>query len=94
MPIVSISVALLLFEGGLTLRLGELKEVGKVIITLIIAGALITWIIAAGSAYYILELDLRIAILLGAIFLFAAAGKEFKNRFYLSLFFINLKFFE
>lgn len=57
----------MLFEGGLTLRLGELKDVGKVIITLIIVGAIITWIIAAGSAYYILKLDLRISILLGAI---------------------------
>lgn len=66
-PIVSISVALILFEGGLTLRLGELKDVGRVVITLIILGAVITWIIASAAAHYILELDIRIAILLGAI---------------------------
>ncbi len=66
-PIVSISVALILFEGGLTLRLGELKEVGRVVITLIILGALITWVIASAAAYYILDLDLRLSILLGAI---------------------------
>ena len=39
LPIVSISVALILFEGGLTLRLQELKDVGKVVIILIIGGA-------------------------------------------------------
>jgi NhaP-type Na+/H+ or K+/H+ antiporter len=67
LPIVSISVALILFEGGLTLRLGELKEVGRVVITLIIFGALLTWIIASTTAHYILQLDLRLSILLGAI---------------------------
>lgn len=67
LPVVSISVALILFEGGLTLRLQELRDVGKVIIILIVVGAIITWIIASISAYYILKLDLRISILLGAI---------------------------
>jgi len=67
LPVVSISVALILFEGGLTLRIGELKEVGKVVIILIVAGAVITWVIASISAYYILNLDWRISILLGAI---------------------------
>jgi NhaP-type Na+/H+ or K+/H+ antiporter len=66
-PIVSISVALILFEGGLTLRVGEMKEVGKVVITLIILGAIITWIIVSAAAHYILNLDLRLSILLGAI---------------------------
>ena len=67
LPVVSISVALILFEGGLTLRLGELKDVGKVVILLILIGSIITWIIAALSAYYILGLDIRLSILLGAI---------------------------
>jgi len=67
LPIVSISVALILFEGGLTLRIDELKELGKVVIILIVVGAIITWIIASISAYYILNLDLRLSILLGAI---------------------------
>jgi NhaP-type Na+/H+ or K+/H+ antiporter len=67
LPLVSISVALILFEGGLTLRLGELRDVGRVVITLIIIGAVITWIIASAAAHYILGLELRISILLGAI---------------------------
>jgi NhaP-type Na+/H+ or K+/H+ antiporter len=67
LPIVSISVALILFEGGLTLRLQELRDVGKVVIVLILVGAIITLIIASISAYYILNLDIRLSILLGAI---------------------------
>jgi NhaP-type Na+/H+ or K+/H+ antiporter len=67
LPVVSISVALILFEGGLTLRLGELKEIGGVVIALISVGAIITWAIAAAGAHYILKLDLRISILLGSI---------------------------
>ncbi|MBT8379072.1 MAG: cation:proton antiporter [Ignavibacteria bacterium] len=66
-PVVSISVALILFEGGLTLRLGELRDVGKVVITLIIIGAVITWIVASAAAHYILNLNLQLSILLGAI---------------------------
>jgi len=67
LPIVSISVALILFEGGLTLRLGELRDVGRVVIILIVIGAIITWIIASLAAHYILNLEFRISILLGAI---------------------------
>ena len=67
LPIVSISVALILFEGGLTLRLGELKDVGRVVILLIVIGSIVTWIIATLSARYILGLDIRLSILLGAI---------------------------
>ena len=67
LPIVSVSVALILFEGGLTLRLQELREVGKVIIILIVGGAIITWIITTLAAFYILNLNMNISILVGAI---------------------------
>jgi NhaP-type Na+/H+ or K+/H+ antiporter len=67
LPVVSISVALILFEGGLSLRLSELKEVGGVVIALISLGAVVTWIIAATGAYFILGLDIRISILLGSV---------------------------
>ena len=67
LPVVSISVALILFEGGLTLRIGELREAGRVVILLIIVGAIITWIIASAATHFILLLDLRISILIGAI---------------------------
>ncbi len=66
-PLVSISVAIILFEGGLTLKLSELHDIGHVIRNLITVGALVTWGIAAVSAHFILNLNWEIAILLGAI---------------------------
>ncbi|MDX1689017.1 MAG: cation:proton antiporter [Candidatus Promineifilaceae bacterium] len=66
-PIVSISVAIILFEGGLTLRLGELPYVGGVIFRLISIGALVTWTVAALAAHFIMGLDWDLSVLLGAI---------------------------
>jgi len=66
-PFVSLSVAIILFEGGLSLRLSEFRTMGKTIRNLVTIGALITWIIAAAAAYYILNLDFKLALLFGAI---------------------------
>ena len=66
-PIVSLSVAVILFEGGLSLRVKELREVGSVVRNLVSIGALITWIIVAGAAHLILGLNLEMSLLLGAI---------------------------
>lgn len=66
-PVVSLSVAVILFEGGLSLRLSELPGVRGVIFSLITFGMLTTWAIASGGAHYILGLDLSISVLLGAI---------------------------
>ncbi len=67
LPAVSLSVALILFEGGLTLNLAELKHGGGVIWRLVSVGAIITWVISAVGGHYILHLDWSLAILLGAI---------------------------
>jgi NhaP-type Na+/H+ or K+/H+ antiporter len=66
-PFVSISVAIILFEGGLSLRFSEFRNVGHIIRNLVSIGALITWIIATTAAYYVLELEFEIALLFGAI---------------------------
>lgn len=67
MPLISISVAIILFEGGLSLRIKELWEVGKVILLLITVGVLITWAVITITAYYLLGLNLQISVILGAI---------------------------
>ena len=67
LPLVSIAVALILFEGGLNLRLTELRKSGGVVRNLITVGLLVTWLIGAGAAYFVLGLNLALAILLGAI---------------------------
>jgi NhaP-type Na+/H+ or K+/H+ antiporter len=66
-PIVSLAVALILFEGGLTLRWSELPQIGPVLFRLISIGALITWVVATLAARFVVGLDWNLAILLGAI---------------------------
>lgn len=67
LPVVSVSVAIILFEGGLTLNLVDLSKIRRVLINLVSVGVLVTWVVAAGAAYYIVGLELPLAILLGAI---------------------------
>ncbi|MFN2161616.1 MAG: cation:proton antiporter [Candidatus Promineifilaceae bacterium] len=66
-PYVSVSVAIILFEGGLSLRINELRGVEGVVRLLITVGALITWGIVSLAAYTILRLDLMMSVLIGAI---------------------------
>jgi NhaP-type Na+/H+ or K+/H+ antiporter len=66
-PIVSISVAVILFEGGASLRIRELRQIGRVVRNLVTLGAALTWALAALAAYYFLGLDRASAALLGAI---------------------------
>lgn len=66
-PFVSISVAIILFEGGLTLKISEFKKIGSVVVLLISAGAIITGIVTTIAAYWLLDLNFQVAVLLGAV---------------------------
>jgi NhaP-type Na+/H+ or K+/H+ antiporter len=66
-PVVSLSVAIILFEGGLSLNIGELREVGKVVRRLISLGVFVTWVLGAVAARLLLNLDWSLSLLLGAI---------------------------
>ncbi len=66
-PFISVSVAIILFEGGLSLRFSELKDAGGVIGNLVSIGVILTWVTISLSAYYIFEFGWELAILLGAI---------------------------
>ena len=64
---VSLSIGIILFEGGLNLRLSELREVGTTVLTLTTLGALITWGLGAVGVHYILEYNVALSVLIGAI---------------------------
>lgn len=66
-PIVSLSVAIILFEGGLTLKFSELKAVGNVVLRLIIIGIPVTLILATFFAYSVLGFSFQISLLFGSI---------------------------
>ncbi|MFY9253838.1 MAG: sodium:proton antiporter [Fuerstiella sp.] len=67
LPIVSLSVAVILFEGAMTLRVSELKTIGRPLFMLLTLGVAITGVICAAGAYFILKFDLTNSILLGSI---------------------------
>lgn len=64
---VSLAVGVILFEGGLTLKRGEISKVGGSIGKLISIGAVITFVGAGVAAYYIFGLDWRISFLFSAL---------------------------
>ena len=66
-PIVSLSVAVIMFEGGLSLKFSELREAGSAALRLVTIGAVITWVGAALAAHYLLSFPWQISFLLGAI---------------------------
>jgi NhaP-type Na+/H+ or K+/H+ antiporter len=66
-PMVSLSVGLLLFEGGRSLKFADLQGEGRVVARLVSIGALVTWIGATLGAHYILLLSWQMSLLLGAI---------------------------
>ncbi len=66
-PIVSVSVAIILFEGGLSLKLNELKAVGSAVRNLIIIGIPVTLGLITCSAYFILNLSFPMSLLMGSI---------------------------
>ena len=64
---VSLSIALILFEGGLTLKKDEIKSVGPVIYKLITVGALITMITAGIAAHFIIGLNWPLSFLFSSL---------------------------
>ncbi|MEL0629287.1 cation:proton antiporter [Psychromonas aquatilis] len=66
-PIISLGVAVILFEGALTLNFKEIKEHSRMVSHLVTIGAFITWACITPAAHYLLDLDWSIAMLFGAL---------------------------
>ncbi len=66
-PIVSVSVAIILFEGGLSLRFAELERLGGVVRNLVTVGALVSWGLTAVAARWCIFDSWDLSLLLGAI---------------------------
>lgn len=64
---VSLSIALILFEGGLTLKKEEIKSVGPVIYKLITLGSFITMITAAVAAHFVIGLNWPLSFLFSSL---------------------------
>ena len=66
-PMVSIGVALILFEGGLSLNFGEFKRYGEGVWRLVLIGAPVSWLLNALAIYYIAGLVWPVAIIFGGL---------------------------
>ena len=65
---VSLSISIILFEGGLTLKIKEIKSVGPLVISkLITLGSFITFAGAGIAAHYIFNLSWEISLLFSAL---------------------------
>lgn len=64
---VSLAIALILFEGGLTLKKDEIRSVGPVIYKLITLGAFVTMILAAVAVHFIIGLNWSLSFLFSSL---------------------------
>ncbi|MEE4377620.1 MAG: sodium:proton antiporter [Candidatus Competibacteraceae bacterium] len=66
-PLVSLGVAVILFEGSLTLRLEEIKGHGNVVTHLVTIGVFVTWLSTGIITWWLLDISAEIAFLFGAV---------------------------
>ena len=66
-PFVSLSVGIILFEGGLSLRLKEFREVGRSVVNLITLGVLVTGVMATLGLHSLVGMSWNVAIILGTL---------------------------
>ncbi|MBU5465990.1 cation:proton antiporter [Virgibacillus sp. MSJ-26] len=68
-PIISIAVAIILFEGSLSLNFKELRGLGKPLVRISTIGAFIAWILGSLTAHYIAGLAWATAFVIGGLFI-------------------------
>lgn len=68
-PLVSLAVAIILFEGSSNLDFRELKGISKAVIRIITLGAAIAWILGSVTLHYVLGFSWAISLVLGGLFL-------------------------
>lgn len=66
-PIVSAAVAIILFEGGLTLKFSDLREAGVTIVRLVSLGVAVTWALVFGLSLSLLGFNGFLSALFAAL---------------------------
>lgn len=66
-PVISLGVAIILFEGSLTLRFSDIRNVKGIILNLTTLGVLVTWAVMATAAHYLAGLSWELSLLFGAM---------------------------
>lgn len=66
-PIIKLAVAVILFEGGLSLNFRDLRDAGSAVLRLVLIGVPVGWILGALAAYYGAGISWEVALLFGGI---------------------------
>ena len=66
-PMVSLGVALVLFEGGLSLRFSDLRGHGAAVSNLVSWGALLNWVLIAAGSWLVVGFSVEMALLFAAL---------------------------
>jgi NhaP-type Na+/H+ or K+/H+ antiporter len=66
-PIISIAVAVILFEGGLTLNFHQLRDASQGVTRLVLVGAPLGWITSALTLHYVAGFSWAVAVVFGGI---------------------------
>jgi len=66
-PFVSLAVAVILFEGSITLRFNRIPGVGGVIRNLVTIGVAVTWVVTTVATHWLLDYPWDLSALFGAI---------------------------
>ncbi|WP_188454668.1 cation:proton antiporter [Virgibacillus oceani] len=68
-PIITVAVAIILFEGSLNLNFKELRGLGRPLMRIATIGAFIAWIAGSLTAHYIAGLSWAVAFVIGGLFI-------------------------
>ena len=66
-PVVSLAVAVILFEGSLTLKFDEIRGHGRMVTNLVSIGMVVTWVTISVATHFIMDWRWEIASLFGAL---------------------------
>lgn len=66
-PIVSLSVAVILFEGSLTLHFSEIRDLQRVVRNMLTVGVVVTWGTISVATHWLMGFDWPLAFLFGAL---------------------------
>ncbi|WP_417760615.1 cation:proton antiporter [Shewanella sp.] len=66
-PLISLGVAVILFEGALTLNFKEIRDHGRMVTHLVTVGAMATWLVISVASWWLFEFSASLALLFGAL---------------------------
>jgi NhaP-type Na+/H+ or K+/H+ antiporter len=68
-PLISMAVAIILFEGSLNLDFREVRGLGKPVFRIVTIGAFLAWILGSLGAHYVAGLSWAVAFVIGGLFI-------------------------